>query len=172
VSYDCWIFSFIKVVSKGFYKKKLLVAIAIVLLLLGVCVSVDCASDVIVSGNKTLNVPNGTIVVNDSDAVVVDSKLSVIHCKSKVYTVKHKYPTITMTGKPSCSCGKRYSYKWYTKTYINYCPYCKRYGTLYNAHKHQARFEKEITCRKCGSDWCIVCGKEKYSWSRRYLRKP
>ncbi len=156
----------IKVVSKDFYKKKLLVAIAIVLLLLGVCVSVDCASDVIVSGNKTLNVPNGTVVVNDSDAVVVDSKLSVIHCKSKVYYV---HPVVSMWARPSVRCNL--PYKWYYRSFVDYCPHCKRYNVLYDAHKPQAKYEHEWTCRRCGADYDAVIGKEKYSWSHYYLRK-
>ena len=127
---------------------------------------------------------NITVTVNQSqanvsncteiDGVYYDTKvvngtgIAKVH---KIVYIKPKYPTITMTGKPSCSCGRKYSYRWYTRTYVNYCPYCHRYGTLYNAHKFQARFEKEIGCKKCGGDWCIVCGKEKYSWSKRYLRR-
>lgn len=163
--------------SKGFYKKKLLVAIAIVLLLLGVCVSVDYATDDTISNlNETTmpkNIPKGTIIVNNSSVVVVNQTASVIICKSDdvVHTIKPKYKTITMTGKPSCSCGKRYAYRWYTRSYINYCPYCHRYGTLYNAHKWQSRFENEITCRRCSADFCINCGKEKMGYSRKYLRR-
>ena len=127
--------------------------------------------DISVTVNQSqVNVSNCTEIdgVHYDKKVVNGTGIAKVH---KVVHIKPHYPVITMTGKPSCSCGKRYSYRWYTRTYVNYCPYCHRYGTLYNAHKFQARFEKEITCKVCGSDWCIVCGKEKYSWSKRYLRR-
>lgn len=84
---------------------------------------------------------------------------------------KPKYPIVTITAKPSCRCGKQYSYKWRTRTFVNYCPHCHRYGVLYNAHKRQAKYEQELTCRHCGADYCGNCGYEKYSWSKYYLRK-
>lgn len=149
--------------------------IVIVSLLLAVCVCVDYASEITVSNlNESKNVNlTETKVVNDTHYVELGDGTGIakIQNNGKVIISKPKYPIITMTGKPSCSCGRRYSYRWYTRTYINYCPYCHRYGTLYDAHKYQARYEKEITCRRCGSDWCINCGKEKYSWSKRYLRR-
>ena len=151
--------------------KALLLLILGVLLLLSVCVSIDYADDTITSEPIEPNVTNCTLIngVHYDNVLVNNSKSQI---KSyKVVTVKPKYPTITMTGKPSCSCGRYSSYTWRTRSYVNYCPYCHRYGTLYNAHKYQARFEKEITCRRCGSDWCINCGKEKYSWSKKYLRR-
>lgn len=142
--------------------------------LLVCCMAIDYADeDISVTVNQSqVNVSNCTEI----DGVhynnkIVESNSTGIAKVHKIVHIKPKYPTITMTGKPSCSCGRKYSYRWYTRTYVNYCPYCHRYGTLYNAHKFQARFEKEITCKKCGSDWCIVCGKEKYSWSKRYLRR-
>jgi len=134
--------------------------------------AIDSADEnITVTANHTnLSVSNCTEIdgVHYDTKVVNGTGIAKVH---KIVHIKPKYPTITMTGKPSCSCGRKYSYRWYTRTYVNYCPYCHRYGTLYNAHKFQARFEKEITCKKCGSDWCIVCGKEKYSWSKRYLRR-
>ena len=152
--------------------KGLLLGIFIVVALLVCCMAIDSADEnITVTANHTnLSVSNCTEIdgVHYDTKVVNGTGIAKVH---KVVHIKPKYPTITMTGKPSCSCGRKYSYRWYTRTYVNYCPYCHRYGTLYNAHKFQARFEKEITCKKCGSDWCIVCGKEKYSWSKRYLRR-
>ena len=134
--------------------------------------AIDSADENITVNQEMVNDTNTTLVGSvHYDDKIVDKNITGIAKVHKIVYIKPKYPTITMTGKPSCSCGKRYSYRWYTRTYVNYCPYCHRYGTLYNAHKVQARFEKEITCKKCGSDWCIVCGKEKYSWSKRYLRR-
>lgn len=142
--------------------------------LLVCCMAIDYADeDISVTVNQSqVNVSNCTEIDGvHYDNKIVKSNSTGIAKVHKIVHIKPKYPTITMTGKPSCSCGRKYSYRWYTRTYVNYCPYCHRYGTLYNAHKFQARFEKEITCKKCGSDWCIVCGKEKYSWSKRYLRR-
>lgn len=154
--------------------KGLLFWIFVVVVLLVCCMAIDYADeDISVTVNQSqVNVSNCTEIDGvHYDNKIVKSNSTGIAKVHKIVHIKPHYPVITMTGKPSCSCGKRYSYRWYTRTYVNYCPYCHRYGTLYNAHKFQARFEKEITCKKCGSDWCIVCGKEKYSWSKRYLRR-
>lgn len=154
--------------------KGLLFGIFVVVVLLVCCMAIDYADeDISVTVNQSqVNVSNCTEIDGvHYDNKIVESNSTGIAKVHKIVHIKPKYPTITMTGKPSCSCGRKYSYRWYTRTYVNYCPYCHRYGTLYNAHKFQARFEKEITCKKCGSDWCIVCGKEKYSWSKRYLRR-
>lgn len=142
--------------------------------LLVCCMAIDYADeDISVTVNQSqVNVSNCTEIDGvHYDNKIVESNSTGIAKVHKIVHIKPHYPVITMTGKPSCSCGRKYSYRWYTRTYVNYCPYCHKYGTLYNAHKFQARFEKEITCKKCGSDWCIVCGKEKYSWSKRYLRR-
>lgn len=114
------------------------------------------------------NVPSGAIVTNNSTINAVNSRASVIVPKTsdRVYS---KYPLVTITARPSCGCG--YGYWWHTRTFISYCPHCHRYGTLANVHKYPARYEQELTCRHCGADYCGVCGKEKYSWSRYYLRK-
>lgn len=154
--------------------KGLLFWIFVVVVLLVCCIGIDYADeDISVTVNQSqVNVSNCTEIDGvHYDNKIVKSNSTGIAKVHKIVHIKPHYPVITMTGKPSCSCGRKYSYRWYTRTYVNYCPYCHKYGTLYNAHKFQARFEKEITCKKCGSDWCIVCGKEKYSWSKRYLRR-
>jgi len=165
------------VVSKGFYNRKdLICCIIAVLLLLSVCMTVDYADDSISNQNESSiakNVPSGAIVTNNSSIVAVKQHSSVIVPKAsdKIHTIKPKYKTITMTGKPSCNkCARHCSYTWRTRTYINYCPHCHRYGTLGNKHKWQSRYEQEITCFHCDSDFCINCGKTKYSWSNVYLR--
>lgn len=150
-----------------YYKKRLIIGIVIVSLLLLCCIAVDYA-DEIRSDDVPVTVPKDTVVVNDSD-VVVDSKLSVIHCKSKVYTVKRKYPIVSMWARPSVRCNL--PYKWYYRSFVDYCPHCKRYNVLYDAHKPQAKWEHEWTCARCGADYDAVIGKEKYSWSHYYLRR-
>ena len=81
---------------------------------------------------------------------------------SKVGMIKK--PTITITARPSCGCIKRYSYKkWRTRTYINRCPFCGRYGTLKNNPKRVP--ERELTCSRslggCDADFCGNCGHDK-----------
>ena len=151
--------------------KKLLIGIAMVSLLLVLCVAVDSADESIVINESTLaeNVPKGAIIVNNSSVVAVNRSASVIVAKHSdvIHTIKPKYPTIGMWAKPSCGC--RYSYKWHYKTFINYCPHCKKYGVLRKNPK--GVYEKEYTCAVDDCDYCAVCGKEKYSWSRVYLRK-
>ena len=165
---------------KEFYKRKLLGAIFVVTLLLMVCVSIDYAdtlnNDTITNINSsTLQINNSKFIMLDNSSVVaVDEKASRIVGKNSdvIHKVKPKYPLITMTGKPSCNkCARSCKYTWRTKTYVNYCPHCHRYGTLGNKHKWQSRYEQEITCFHCDSDFCINCGKTKYSWSNVYLRK-
>ena len=106
---------------------------------------------------------DGIVAVNDTTHIIVGES------SDKIHTIKQKYPIVTITAKPSCGCG--YGYRWHTRSFISYCPHCHRYGTLANVHKYPARHEQELTCRHCGADYCGVCGKEKYSWSRVYLRK-
>lgn len=155
--------------------KALINMIFIVLLLLGLCISVDYAdeNDTITNadllGNDSVKL-NDTHVVNGTYYVGVEKEDKVTEI-DKVVTEKPKLPIITATGKPSCRCGRYSSYTWRTRSYINYCPHCKHYNVLYDAHKWPARFEKELTCKRCGADYCINCGHEKYSWSHVYLRK-
>lgn len=141
------------------------------IVLLCVCITVDYA-DTNITNNATMNMS-----VNDSSNVLLlddDESNIVVKSSDKIHTVprkvaEQKLPMITMTGKPSCGCN--YGYYWHTRTYINYCPNCHHYNCLGNKHKHNARFEQEISCYNCDSDFCICCGKEKYSWSRVYLRR-
>ena len=116
--------------------------------LLVCCMELDSADeDVVVTANHSqVNVTNCSVVdgVHYDNKIVKDKDVGVAKVQ-KVVIIKPKYPVITMTGKPSCSCGRYSAYTWRTRSYVNYCPYCHRYGTLYNAHKYQARLEKEIT---------------------------
>ena len=155
--------------------KKLVIGITFVLVLLSICITIDFADEpIIVTENQTeMKESNATLI----DGVYYDKKIveeNGIAKLKNVVTEKPKVPIITMTGKPSCSrCARNHcSYTWRTKTYINYCPNCHHYGTLGNKHKWGSVHEKEITCFRCDSDFCINCGKEKYSWSRVYLRRP
>ena len=114
--------------------------------------------------------PKDTIILDNGSNVAVNGSLGMIKVKSSdLVHIKKKYPTITITARPSVKSG--YAYRWYTTTWIDYCPHCHRYGVLRNVHKWQARYEQELTCTRCGADYCGVVGKEKYSWSKVYLRR-
>lgn len=148
--------------------KNLLLCIGLVLLLLGVCVSVDYADDNITITNKINNTSNVKVLNNDT-VIGVNEEDSNIVVKSsdKVHTIVPKYPTISMWAKPSVRCG--YSYQWYYRTFIDYCPNCKHYNCLLKNPKGVP--EREYTCKYCDSDFDGVVGKEKYSWSHVYLRR-
>ena len=139
-----------------------------VLLLLSVCVSIDYADDTITSEPIEPNLSNCTLIngVHYDNKIVNNSKN---HIKSyNVVVTKPKYSVIGMWAKPSCGCNYRYT--WHYRTFINYCPNCHHYGTLRKNPKGVP--EREYTCARCSSDFCGCCGKEKYSWSRVYLRRP
>lgn len=137
--------------------------------------SVDYATnytqDDVIVANQTLNMSNLTNVTYlNGTHYALDNNTGVAKLH-KIVVEKPKYPIVTITAKPSCGCGKHYSYRWRTRTFVDYCPYCHRYGVLRNVHKPQAKWEQELTCTHCGGDYCGNCGKEKYSWSRYYLRR-
>ena len=149
--------------------KALILSIIFVLLLLSVCVSVDyAANDTITVEQEQMNTSNCTLIggVHYDNRIVNRSKG---HIQSyNVVVTKPKYSTIGMWAKPSCGCNYRYT--WHYRTFINYCPNCHHYGTLRKNPKGVP--EREYTCHRCSSDFCGCCGKEKYSYSRVYLRRP
>lgn len=151
--------------------KNLLFGIIIVLLLLSICITVDYAANdtITVTSNQTvdMNINSSDIIVLN-DTYYSEEKGGVAKLQN-VVTERPKLPLITIISKPSCGC--RNGYYWHKRTFVNYCPYCHRYGVLTNLRKWPARHEQEISCSRCRSDWCGVCGKEKYSWSKKYLRK-
>ena len=151
--------------------KGLLFGIFIVIVLLAICVSVDYADDnITVTANQSeMNVTNCTLVNGvHYDNVIVNRSKNHIHSYN-VVSVKPKYPIVTITAKPSCGC--RHSYIWHKRSFVDYCPHCHHYNCLVNKHKWQSRYEQELSCKFCDSDFCGVCGKTKYSWSRTYLRR-
>lgn len=158
--------------------EKLIICIGLTLILLGICMSVDYATDyidndIITVPNQTIdnmNITNVTYLNGTHYALDNDTGVAKLH---KIVVEKPKHSIIAMTGKPSCSrCARNHiPYKWFTKKYINYCPNCGHYNCLGNKHKRGSVHEQEITCFRCDSDFCVYCGKEKYSWSKVQLRK-
>ena len=146
--------------------KALLLMILGVLLLLSFCAGVDYAEEITV--NQTIKEDTNCTLVNDthySHEIIHENGVARIH---KVVIEKPKYPLISMWAKPSVRSS--YAYRWYYKTFIDYCPHCHNYNVLLKNPKGVP--EREYTCRRCGADYCAVTGKEKYSWSHYYLRKP
>lgn len=150
--------------------KNLLIGIFIVVALLVCCMAIDSADENIsVTVNQSqVNVSNCTEIdgVHYDTKVVNGTGIAKVH---KIVHIKPHYPVVSMWARPSVRCNL--PYKWYYRSFVDYCPHCRRYNVLYNAHKYQARFEHEWTCRRCGADYDAVIGKEKYSWSHYYLQR-
>lgn len=153
------------------FVKELLTWIFIVVLLLSFCMALDSADeDIVVTANHSqMNVTNCTEIngIHYDNVIVNRSKGHIGNYN--VVSVKPHYPVVTIVAKPSCGC--RNSYRWHYRTFVDYCPHCHHYNCLLNKHKWQSRYEQELTCKYCDSDFCGVCGKTKYSWSRVYLRR-
>ena len=156
-------------VVKGRIYNFLINMIVIVSLLLAACVTVDYATNETTISNMD---QSDSVVLNDSNVIngtyfIGVEKEDKITKVNKTVTLKPKSPIIGMYAKPSCGC--RYSYTWHYREYVNYCPNCHHYGTLRKNPKGVP--EREYTCARCSSDFCGCCGKEKYSWSKVYLRR-
>ena len=151
--------------------KALLNLIFIVLLLLCLCAGVDYAAvdnETITANSTEMNTSNCTLIGGvHYDNKIVENKSVGVAKLHKVIHIKPKVPLISMWAKPSVRSG--YAYKWYKKTFIDYCPHCHHYNVLLKNPKGVP--EREYTCKRCGADYCAVTGKEKYSWSRYYLRR-
>jgi len=68
--------------------------------------------------------------------------------------------TISAEGK--CSCSLYTDYNVHTGTYVNYCPYCKKYGTLTYTNQQgcpEGMFYCDMSKNGCDADFCIVHGK-------------
>ena len=120
--------------------------------------------------------------INQTNFTANDSYINLIDefaCSYIVIDIKKDLlyidtPLITIVCKPSCqSCCNKVTYKWFNKTYVNYCPHCKKYNCL--AINPKGVVESELTCRCCDSDYCGVCGHEKvsnYSRHQNYKLTP
>lgn len=91
--------------------------------------------------------------------------------------------TICGTGKTSCgNCSKSHPYsKDYKACYKNYCPACKKSGTLAYARDTvknpcpNSKFGNEdnplreghFFCCNCDADYCVVCGTDHGNYSRK-----
>ena len=138
--------------------------------LLVCCMAIDSADENITVNQSMVNDTNTTLLndIHYDNRIVKDNNSGIAKVHRIVHTKPH-YPIVTIVAKPSCGC--RHSYTWHKRSFIDYCPHCHHYNCLVNKHKWQSRYEQELSCKICDSDFCGVCGKTKYSWSRVYLRR-
>ncbi|WP_295722979.1 hypothetical protein [uncultured Methanobrevibacter sp.] len=114
---------------------------------------------------KTKNITNTTSNITNHTTNYTDDKGEV---------VSRNVSTITVYMMPSVETGLEY--KHYTRTWVNYCPFCHKYGTLTDTPKDTSRSntvpEGEITCDMslggCDADFDGVSGKDKL-WRDVYL---
>lgn len=121
----------------------------------------------VIVANQTLdmsNFKNATYLNGTHYALDNDTGMARLH---KVVVEKPKYPLISIWAKPSVR--SKYAYRWYYRTWVNYCPNCHRYNSLLKNPK--GVHERELTCKHCDSDFCGVTGKEKMGYSHKYLRR-
>jgi hypothetical protein len=95
--------------------------------------------------------------------------------KSKSYNSKvgasyKKVTSLYVECKARCSCSLHSDYKEHSSKFKNYCPYCKRYGTL-KYEQGKSCPEGMWVCSKCDADYCLVHGKSHTS-KAKYLSKP
>ena len=74
-----------------------------------------------------------------------------------------------------CSCGANHDgYSRHgTVEFENYCPFCKKHGTLiiHNGwYKNTEIEELETSCQFCGADFCLVDGWDKSGYFRTRLK--
>ncbi len=70
-----------------------------------------------------------------------------------------------------CNCGTQSYYKYYTTAFVNYCPWCGKYGTLAfeQAGALDGNYEGMWYCTYCDADYCIACGKEHAIGTKKWL---
>lgn len=160
--------------------KKIIMPAIIILMLLACIIAIDQAANPESSnkGYSNMTVKNQDMIkyngVYYTDGINKTGKA----VKNETVKIKPSVETVSITAKPSCGCNYRepgrYKYKWYTTSFINYCPKCHKYGTLRNVYKPTAKYEYELTCDMrlggCDADYCGVCGKDKFSWSHCYIQ--
>ena len=123
------------------------------------------------SNNKTSSNNNDTILSNNTSYVNITNNQSVNISDN---SSNHNISTITVHMKPSVETGLEYKY--YTRTWVNYCPFCHKFGTLTDTPKDVNRNstvpEGELTCDMskggCDADFDGVSGKDKL-WRDVYL---
>ncbi|WP_431063310.1 hypothetical protein [Methanobacterium sp.] len=78
----------------------------------------------------------------------------------------------TVSANAKCSCSLHTDYNVHTGTWVNYCPYCNKYGTI-SYTNGQGCPEGMFYCDRnkggCDADYCIVHGKSHTYSGSKYL---
>lgn len=145
-----------------------IVGLIAIVVLLSFCINgVEAIDD-----NATISNSEDMVQVNNSTILFEGDNKSTITIKEND-ELHYDVPTISVRSKPSCqSCHRHMPYKWFVRSWKNYCPHCHRYNSLIINPKRV--YEVEITCKNCDSDYCGVCGHDKcanYYRHRNYYLK-
>jgi hypothetical protein len=97
--------------------------------------------------------------------VTVTSKPSTTSNPSTQGTSQITAGTVSADGR--CSCSLHTDYNIHHCTWLNYCPYCKKYGTL--AYTTKGSPEGMFYCTYCDADYCVVHGKEHINTNPKYI---
>lgn len=143
----------------------------ILIILSGVVCAASVYATVSEDTNDSLTSDNGS---NTSSSVTNGTLNNTTGNNTTVSENGTNVTTITVTMKPSVDTGLEY--KSYTRTWVNYCPFCHKFGTLSDTPKDTSRSnsvpEGEITCDMakggCDADFDGVSGKDKL-WRDVYL---
>ncbi|KZX15438.1 pseudomurein-binding repeat protein [Methanobrevibacter cuticularis] len=115
------------------------------------------------NGNSSNNT-NGTYdPIGDEFVIITSSNYS---CGPTLVKYNDKY--LISTGK--CSCGVTGDYYYHNSTFKNYCPFCKKDGSMIYEEGPTCP-EGMWVCTICDADFCLVSGKEHVNGSTKYLTK-
>ncbi|WP_429222860.1 hypothetical protein [Methanobacterium oryzae] len=98
-------------------------------------------------------------------------------------TTKKDYSKYTVQGNPKissdtvsadakCSCNLYKDYNIHKGTWVNYCPYCGKQGTLSYTNQQgcpEGMFYCDMNKKGCDADYCIVHGKAHTNNNPKYL---
>ncbi len=96
------------------------------------------------------------------------NNFTVVQSKSKYGPTEVKYNNESLISTGRCSCGNAGDYSYHNSSFINYCPYCKVYGTMVY-EENESCPEGMWVCTKCDADFCLVTGKEHIVNNPKYL---
>ncbi|KZX16626.1 hypothetical protein MBCUT_06640 [Methanobrevibacter cuticularis] len=114
--------------------------------------------------NQPLEPVEAKKVIKKSDPLI---KQKTIYKHEPYKVLKNKTHFIVFGAYPTV---KGYEWKrWGKVTFKNYCPFCKKWNTLKYNPKRVA--DGEITCYKCGADYCAGTGKDKSYRCRKVLKR-
>lgn len=72
-------------------------------------------------------------------------------------------------AKARCSCSLHKDYKEHYSKFKNYCPFCKKYGTI-TYEEGPSCPEGMWVCKSCDADFCLIHGKSHTS-KAKYLKR-